>query len=161
MVLYGTSSLHCQWQRLTASLRGTKTGSVLFPWVVGTGVLFHRRRGRWDSPLCGKTLTRLKDFLWRMGEFHREQQAFASVTAAKAMIQWLTSKPVKARPRKGGLQSLGLHVEWSQQSFCSWGGESVAELQLRRQTSQSCPGRESIDVSVIVMLLWGWGCSFV
>lgn len=71
------------------------------------------------------------------------------------MIQWLTSISFKARPRNEGLRSLGFRIEWPQQSFYSWGGDSVTELQLRRWTSQSCPGRESIGISVCCGALVG------
>lgn len=44
-------------------------------------------------------------------------KCFLLVAAAKAMIQQLSSKPVKARQSNRGLQLFGLYIEGSQHPF--------------------------------------------
>lgn len=125
--LYGTSSPHCQWQLLTAPLRGDKNRLSAVP--RSKGVSCSTRGGAGGIALCvEKLFQNWRIFCEEWVNSVKSSKRLHHVRAAKAMIQWLTSNSLKARPRNGGLQSLGLHTEWSQQSFCSWGGDSVTEV---------------------------------
>lgn len=135
---------------------GTKTGLLLFQGVVGTGLLFHQRWDGWDSPLCGKTLPRLEDFLWRRGGFTWQQQTLASCHSSGGHHSVVDFNFFQGKAKEWGFACIGSPYRGVPTGFLFWGGDSVTELQLRRQTSQSCPGRESIGISVAVVPLWGW-----
>lgn len=118
---------------------------------MGTGLLFHQRWGRWNRPLCGKTLPRLEDFCEERVNLVESSKRLHPVTAAKAMIQWLTSNLFKARPRNGDLQPLSLLIEQSVPRIF---------LFLRRGLNNWTPARKT-EFSVLTRerKLWRWCCS--